>query len=77
MPWRKEKHMKKGIHPESKEITITCACGHSFKANSTAGKDLHVETCIHCHPYTTGKNKTSKAGRVDKFNEKYNIKEEN
>ena len=27
--------MKKGIHPEVKEATITCACGASFKTHST------------------------------------------
>ena len=32
--WR-EVIMKKGIHPEVKEATITCACGASFKTHST------------------------------------------
>ena len=25
--------MKKGIHPEMKEATVTCACGETFKVS--------------------------------------------
>jgi large subunit ribosomal protein L31 len=35
--------MKPGIHPEYKEITVTCACGETFKTRSTRKDDLHVE----------------------------------
>ena len=67
--------MKKEIHPKTSMVTITCACGNSFQSESTAGKDLSTEVCIKCHPYTTGKNKKSDAGRIAKFNEKYKIEE--
>lgn len=64
--------MKAGIHPEYKEITVTCACGHSFKTRSTAGRDLHVEVCAQCHPFYTGKQKiVDTEGRVEKFRQKY------
>ncbi|MBI2314274.1 MAG: 50S ribosomal protein L31 [Betaproteobacteria bacterium] len=64
--------MKLKIHPEYKEITITCSCGHSFKTRSTLGKDLHVEVCSACHPFFTGKQKiVDTAGRVEKFRQKY------
>ena len=66
-----EKSMKKGIHPESKEATITCACGETFTAKSTKD-EITVEVCSKCHPFYTGKqNRSSKTGRVDKFNKKY------
>jgi ribosomal protein L31 len=26
--------MKTGIHPETKEVVITCSCGETFKVNA-------------------------------------------
>jgi large subunit ribosomal protein L31 len=67
--------MKKGIHPEYKETTVKCACGAVFKVKSTKS-EMDVEVCSNCHPFYTGKqNRASKAGRVEKFNKKYGIKE--
>ena len=67
--------MKIGIHPEMKEATVTCACGETFKTKSTKEK-IQVEVCSKCHPFYTGKQtRTSKAGRVDKFNKKYGFGE--
>jgi large subunit ribosomal protein L31 len=64
--------MKAGIHPDYKEITVTCACGNSFKTRSTVGRDLHVEVCAQCHPFYTGKQKiVDTEGRVEKFRQKY------
>ena len=66
--------MKKGIHPEYKLSTVSCACGHTFKTYSTVG-DLKVEICSECHPFFTGKQKlVDSAGRVEKFLKKYNKK---
>ena len=63
--------MKKGIHPEVKEATVTCACGETFKVMSTK-ENINVEVCSKCHPFYTGKqSRTSKTGRVEKFNAKY------
>lgn len=34
--------------------------------------EINVEVCSKCHPFYTGKqSRTSRAGRVDKFNKKY------
>ena len=67
--------MKPGIHPEYVEITVTCACGESFKTRSTKKGDLHVEICSACHPFFTGKQKlVDTAGRVDRFNKRYGKK---
>lgn len=67
--------MKADIHPEYKEITVSCSCGNSFVTRSTLGHDLHVEVCSQCHPFFTGKQKiVDTAGRVDKFRKKYTHK---
>ena len=64
--------MKAAIHPEYKEITVSCTCGNTFKTSSTLGQDLQVEVCSSCHPFYTGKQKiVDTAGRVDKFRKKY------
>ena len=76
--WREEDFMKVNLHPEMKEVTVTCACGASFKTKST--KDhIEVEVCSECHPFYTGQQgKVKKAGKIEKFNKKYNLnKEEN
>ena len=63
--------MKPEIHPKYDEITVSCACGNSFKTRSTGG-DLHIEICSECHPFFTGKQKlVDTAGRVDRFNKRY------
>ena len=68
--------MKKDIHPECFEAKITCACGNTFKANSTKS-EIEVEVCDKCHPFYTGKQaRASATGKVDKFNKKYGVKEE-
>ncbi len=66
--------MKKGIHPEYHEVTITCACGCSYPTRSTK-KDYRVEICSACHPFFTGKQKLiDSAGRVERFNTRYKKK---
>ncbi|MBU0514316.1 MAG: 50S ribosomal protein L31 [Proteobacteria bacterium] len=63
--------MKKDIHPEYFQTTVTCACGSSFETGSTA-KDIKIEICSKCHPFFTGKQKlVDTAGRVERFRRKY------
>ena len=65
--------MKKNLHPERVECTITCACGASFKTLSNK-ESFFVETCSACSPAYTGKlGKVVKSGSVDKFKKKYNL----
>ncbi|OIQ98468.1 50S ribosomal protein L31 [mine drainage metagenome] len=66
--------MKAAIHPEYKEIAVTCSCGNKFTTRSTMGKPaLHVEVCSECHPFYTGTQKiVDTAGRIEKFRSKYN-----
>lgn len=66
--------MKKDIHPNYTETTITCACGNVIQTRSTE-KDIKVEICSACHPFFTGKQKlVDTAGRIDRFKKRYNIK---
>lgn len=60
--------MKTGIHPKyNDQVTITCACGNTFKAGSTV-PEINVEICSVCHPFWTGLDKVlDSTGRVDKF----------
>ncbi len=67
--------MKEGIHPYYEEITISCACGESFKTRSTKKGNMRLEICSKCHPFFTGKQKlVDSAGRVERFNRKYGKK---
>lgn len=67
--------MKKDIHPNYAETTITCACGNVIQTRSTE-KDIKVEICSACHPFFTGKQKlVDTAGRIDRFKKRYNIKD--
>ncbi len=65
--------MKADIHPNYKEIQVTCSCGNNFATRSTMSKPtIHVEVCSMCHPFYTGKQKiVDTAGRVEKFNQKF------
>ncbi|MDP7420312.1 MAG: 50S ribosomal protein L31 [bacterium] len=68
--------MKKRIHPDYVECSISCACGATFETLSTKEK-IRVEICSKCHPFFTGKQKwVDSAGRVEKFMRKYNLKTE-
>ena len=63
--------MRKGIHPELKECTVTCACGNTFTTKSTK-ESISVEVCSECHPFYTGKQgKAKKTGAVEKFNKRF------
>jgi large subunit ribosomal protein L31 len=63
--------MKDGIHPNYQDSVVTCGCGNTFKTRSTKPK-IAVEVCSKCHPFFTGSVKfVDAAGRVDKFNKKF------
>ena len=64
--------MKPEIHPEYKQITVTCGCGNKFETGSVLTDDLRIEVCSACHPFYTGKQRVvDTAGRVDKFRKRY------
>ncbi len=63
--------MKKDIHPNYIDCTITCACGNVIQTRSTMPK-IHVEICSACHPFYTGKQKlVDTAGRIERFRKRY------
>ena len=66
--------MKADIHPPYHEVQVACSCGNKFTIHSTIQKDvLQLDTCYACHPQYTGKKREMKAGRVDRFNTKFNV----
>ena len=70
---RGELQMKKGIHPEYNQTTITCACGNVLEVGSTK-KDIKVDVCSKCHPFWTGNlRQDTVGGRADKFKKKYGL----
>ena len=63
--------MKKDIHPNYGEATITCACGNVNNTRATV-KEMAANTCSACHPYFTGKKTLMDTeGRVDQFMKRY------
>ena len=63
--------MREGIHPKYQDCQVVCGCGNTFETRSTKPK-IMVEVCSNCHPYYTGSVKfVDTAGRVDKFNKKF------
>ena len=66
--------MKKGIHPEYKMATATCACGNVMNVGSTR-EEIKIEICSSCHPFFTGKQKlVDTAGRIERFRKRYSQK---
>ena len=63
--------MKKELHPELNETTITCTCGAVYNTLSPV-KNLRIGICSGCHPFFTGEQRfVDTAGRVDKFAQRY------
>lgn len=68
--------MREDIHPKYGKSIISCACGNSFETGSTK-ESMRIEICSACHPFFTGKQKiVDTAGRVERFNRKYNLNNE-
>ena len=63
--------MREGIHPEYVPAVVTCSCGHTFETMATQAK-VHTDICSDCHPFYTGTQRlVDTAGRVERFNRKY------
>ncbi|WP_297486114.1 50S ribosomal protein L31 [Sulfurimonas sp.] len=66
--------MKKGIHPELVDCTVTCACGNSFVTKSQK-PEMKIDICNECHPFFTGEERmVDTAGRIEKFKARYGKK---
>ncbi len=72
MPGRRCKvQLKKDIHPNYVECTVTCACGSTFTTRSTVAS-MKLDLCSQCHPFYTGKQKiVDTEGRVERFRQRY------
>jgi len=68
--------MKDKIHPKYySDAKIVCSCGNTFTTGSTK-KTMKVELCSACHPFYTGERRMiDTAGRVERFKQRYNIKD--
>ena len=63
--------MKANIHPKMHAVKAHCACGNEFETQATV-EELRLEICGACHPFYTGKKRAVQAaGRVQKFEAKY------
>ncbi|MFH0710620.1 MAG: 50S ribosomal protein L31 [Pseudomonadota bacterium] len=63
--------MKKELHPNTVECTVSCACGNTFTTKSTKAA-IRVDICNECHPFYTGSERqVDTAGRIDKFKKRY------
>ena len=68
--------LKKDLHPDYVETTVTCTCGNTFTTRSTeqSGK-ISADVCSQCHPFYTGKQKIlDTGGRVARFEARYGKK---
>ncbi|MBA3981562.1 MAG: 50S ribosomal protein L31 [Alcanivorax sp.] len=66
--------MKAEIHPEYKDVTITCSCGNVMKTRSTRCEDFLVDVCSKCHPFYTGTQKQAETGgQIDKFKQRFGV----
>jgi len=70
--------MKKGIHPDYKEITVVMSDGTEIKTRSTIKTDGGIyksEVDSKNHPFYNKDQKIQKkAGRIDRFNKRYKKK---
>ena len=48
----REDTMKKNIHPDYTETSVTCTCGNTFTTRSTVTSGSnHSDECAQCHPF--------------------------
>jgi large subunit ribosomal protein L31 len=63
--------MKAGLHPKYEAATIRCSCGNEIATRSTR-ETMHLDVCNACHPFFTGEQRIiDTAGRVERFNRRY------
>ena len=68
-----ESYFEVKIQPKYYQCKVTCNCGNEFITGSTK-PEIHVEICSKCHPFYTGQQKAAQArGRIEKFNKKYGL----
>lgn len=70
--------MKKDLHPEYKTITVKLADGSTFETRSTLSVDEYESDVDSTnHPFYTGRRQfVDTAGRVEKFNRRYGLNQD-
>lgn len=70
--------MKEGLHPEYNEVTVKLADGSEIVTRSTMDQDVfESEIDSSNHPFYTGRRQfVDTAGRVEKFNRRYGLTDE-
>ncbi|HTA16341.1 MAG TPA: 50S ribosomal protein L31 [bacterium] len=64
--------MRTGIHPNYKQVKVSCSCGATWTTGSTLSDEIKLDICSSCHPFYTGTQRLiDTAGRVDKFRKRY------
>ncbi|HTB23308.1 MAG TPA: 50S ribosomal protein L31 [bacterium] len=64
--------MRTGIHPNYKQVKVSCSCGATWTTGSTLSEEIKLDICSSCHPFYTGTQRLiDTAGRVDKFRKRY------
>jgi large subunit ribosomal protein L31 len=64
--------MRTGIHPNYKQVKVSCSCGATWTTGSTLNEEIKLDICSSCHPFYTGTQRLiDTAGRVDKFRKRY------
>jgi large subunit ribosomal protein L31 len=64
--------MKADIHPKYEAAEIKCSCGNIIQTRSTRKTAMHLDVCNLCHPFYTGEQRiVDTAGRVERFNRRY------
>jgi large subunit ribosomal protein L31 len=65
--------MKKDIHPNLVDCTVTCSCGNTLVTKGQK-PEMQIDICNECHPFFTGSERmVDTAGRIDKFKKRYNM----
>ena len=70
--------MKEGLHPEYNEVTVKLADGSEVVTRSTMDEEVYEsEVDSSNHPFYTGRRQfVDTAGRVEKFNRRYGLDED-
>jgi large subunit ribosomal protein L31 len=70
--------MKKDLHPEYNEVTVKLADGSEIVTRSTMDEEVYEsEVDSSNHPFYTGRRQfVDTAGRVEKFNRRYGLDED-
>ncbi|WP_422397527.1 50S ribosomal protein L31 [Spiroplasma endosymbiont of Labia minor] len=66
------------IHPQYFDAKFVCTtCNNEFICGTTKGEEVRIDTCSNCHPFYTGTQTfANAAGRVERFNSKFNKKDQ-